>query len=161
MLIWLLLRNLTLPMFSSYIKVIVNLEQVTDPIGPFLPVHFYLNHWTCIFTICTKKTGTLCRLQHATQYQGTGSSHELGTLMVTEDIQQSKTQKLPLFLLFLDARSALDTVVTKFLVRYLYLTGVEGGKLLLLNNRLAMMNMVWSKVGSTLASFISFTTMSY
>ena len=34
-------------------------------------------------------------LQAPTQYQGTGSSHELAALMVTEVIQHSKAQKLP------------------------------------------------------------------
>ena len=75
-------------------------------------------------------------LQAPTQYQGSGSSHELAALLVTEVIQHSKAQKQPLFLLFLDARSAFDTVVTEFLVRYLFLAGVEGDALLLLNNRL-------------------------
>ena len=75
-------------------------------------------------------------LQAPTQYQGSGSSHELAALLVTEVIQHSKAQKLPLFLLFLDARSAFDTVVTEYLVRYLYLSGVEGDALLFLNHRL-------------------------
>ena len=53
-------------------------------------------------------------LQAPTQYQGSGSSHELAALMLTEVIQHSKAQKLPIFLLFLDARSAFYTVVTEF-----------------------------------------------
>ena len=77
------------------------------------------------------------RLQAPTQYQGTGSSHELAALMVTEVIQHSKDQKLPLYLLFLDAKSAFDRVVTEYLVRNLYLAGVDGDALLLMNNRLS------------------------
>ena len=74
--------------------------------------------------------------QAPTQYQGPGSTHELAALLVTEVVQHSKSQKLPLFLLFLDAKSAFDTVVTEFLFRYLYLAGIEGDALLLLKNRL-------------------------
>ena len=76
-------------------------------------------------------------LQAPTQYQGTGSSHELAALLVTEVVQHSKAQKLPLYLLFLDAESAFDKVVTEFLVRYLYMSGVSGNALTYLNNRLA------------------------
>ena len=77
------------------------------------------------------------KLQAPTQYQGTGSSHELAALMVTEIIQHSRAKKLPLFLLFLDARSAFDTVVTEFLVRNLYLAGVDGNSLIYINDRLS------------------------
>ena len=75
--------------------------------------------------------------QAPTQYQGTGSSHELASLLVTEVIQHSKAQKLPLFLLFLDAQSAFDKVVIEYLVRNLYLAGVDGDSLVFLNHRLS------------------------
>ena len=75
-------------------------------------------------------------LQAPTQYQGSGSSHELASLMVTEIIQHSRAQKLPLFLLFLDARSAFDTVVIELLVRNLYHAGVDGNALTYINDRL-------------------------
>ena len=75
--------------------------------------------------------------QAATQYQGEGSSHELASLLVTEAIQHSLYNlKEPLFMLLLDARSAFDTVVTKFLVRNLYLAGMTDSSLLYMNNRL-------------------------
>ena len=49
--------------------------------------------------------------QAETQYQGEGSSHELAALLVTEIIQHSLyTLKEPIYLLFLDAKSAYDTV---------------------------------------------------
>ena len=59
------------------------------------------------------------KLQAPTQYQGTGSSHELAALMVTEVIQSGKTNNFPVFLLFLDAESVFDLIVTEYLVRKL------------------------------------------
>ena len=77
-------------------------------------------------------------VQADTQYQGEGTSHELASLLVTETIQHSLYNlKEPLFMLLLDARSAFDTVVTKFLVRNLYLTGMTGSSLLYMDNRLS------------------------
>ena len=86
-------------------------------------------------------------LQAPTQYQGLGSSHELAALLLTEVVQLSKARNLPLFLLFLDARSAFDIVVIEFLVRYLYLSGVKGSALKYLNNRLSHRKtfLDWSK----------------
>ena len=75
--------------------------------------------------------------QASTQYQGTGSSHELASLLVTEVIQHSKAQKLPLFLLFLDAQSAFDKVVIEYLVRNLFTAGVDGDALVFLDHRLS------------------------
>ena len=76
--------------------------------------------------------------QADTQYQGEGSSHELAALLVTETIQQSLYHHhKPIFLLFLDARSAFDTVVVSFLIRNLYFTGMDGNSLLYMNNRLS------------------------
>ena len=77
-------------------------------------------------------------VQAETQYQGEGRSHELASLLVTECIQHSLyNQKLPIFMLLLDARSAFDTVVTKFLIRNLFFTGMTGQSLLYMNNRLS------------------------
>ena len=76
------------------------------------------------------------KLQAPTQYQGTGSSHELAALLVTEVIQSAKTKNLPVFLLFLDAKSAFDLIVTEYLVRNLYTSGVSGDALLFFNHRL-------------------------
>ena len=58
-------------------------------------------------------------LEASTQYQGS-QAHKLAALLVTELVQQSKAQKLPLFLLYLDVRSVFDIGVTEFLLRYLY-----------------------------------------
>ena len=46
------------------------------------------------------------------------------------------TSKQPIFLLFLDARSAFDTVVIKYLIRNLFFTGTTGDDLIYINNRL-------------------------
>ena len=76
--------------------------------------------------------------QAETQYQGSGSSHELASLLITECIQHSLfCSKKPVFMLFLDARSAFDTVVIEFLVRNLYLMGMNGNSIIYLKNRLA------------------------
>ena len=75
--------------------------------------------------------------QAITQYQGESSSHELASILVTEAVQLSKYSKsLPTFLLFLDARSAFDTVVIPYLIRNLYLAGTNGDSLTLIKNRL-------------------------
>ena len=79
-------------------------------------------------------------IQAPTQYQGTGSSHELAALLITEVVQHSKSQKIPLFTLFVDAKSAFDKVVREYLVRNLYLAGVEGDALLLMDHRLSHRN---------------------
>ena len=76
-------------------------------------------------------------VQADTQYLGEGSSHELAAVLVTELIQHSiHVSKQPLFLLFLDARSAFDTVVPEMLIRNLYLSGMDGDSLIYVNNRL-------------------------
>ena len=75
--------------------------------------------------------------QAATQYQGTGSSHELASLLITEAVQISKfCNKEPLFLLFLDAKSAFDAVIIPYLIRNLYLTGMHGQGVLFMDTRL-------------------------
>ena len=77
-------------------------------------------------------------MQADTQYQGEGSSHELASLMVTEAIQYSMfTSTRPIFLLFLDAKSAFDTVYIPYMVRSLYLSGMEGQSITYMENRLS------------------------
>ena len=75
--------------------------------------------------------------QAPTQYQGAGSSHELAALLITEVVQHSVfTLKEPLYLLFLDARSAFDVVVPQLLIRNLYLSGIDGNTAIFLDHRL-------------------------
>ena len=75
--------------------------------------------------------------QAPTQYLGEGSSHELAALMLTEVAQVSlHVHHQPLFVLYLDAKSAFDRVIREILVRNLYFAGTVGHELLYLNNRL-------------------------
>ena len=77
-------------------------------------------------------------LQAETQYQGEGSSHELASLLITEAVQYLMFRiKQPIFLLFLDARSAFDNVIISYLVRQLFMSGMEGNSMLYIENRLA------------------------
>ena len=76
--------------------------------------------------------------QAETQYQGQGSSHELASLLITEAVQHSKfTIMKPIFLLFLDAKSAFDNVIIPYLVRCFHQAGMEGSSVLYMENRLA------------------------
>ena len=75
--------------------------------------------------------------QAETQFQGTGSSHELAALLLSECIQHSLfSSKKPLFCIFLDAKSAFDKVLREFCVKSAYLAGSTGQGLIYLDNRL-------------------------
>ena len=76
--------------------------------------------------------------QSSVQFQGEGSSHELAGLLLTECIQYAHfALKKPLYVLYLDARSAFDVVQRELLIRNLY--NVQSGSQLLvhIDNRLA------------------------
>ena len=76
--------------------------------------------------------------QSECQFQGEGSSHELASLLVTECIQHSLHHlKKPLYVLYLDARSAFGVVLKELMIKNLYFSGTDGETLLYLNNRLA------------------------
>ena len=73
----------------------------------------------------------------SSQFLGTGMSHDLASLLLSESISHSLyTNKKPLFAIFLDARSAFDRTVREILIRKLYLHGTTGDRLLFFNNRL-------------------------
>ena len=75
--------------------------------------------------------------QAATQFQGSGSSHELAALLLTECIRFSLfSSKKPLYVIFLDAKSAFDKILREFCIRSAYLAGSDGQGLLYLDNRL-------------------------
>ena len=75
--------------------------------------------------------------QASTQFQGKGSNHELAALLLTETIQHSlHTSKKPLFVLYLDARSAFDLVLRQFLINNLFDYGIQGHGLLLIDQRI-------------------------
>ena len=78
------------------------------------------------------------RHQAPTQYQGQGMSHELAALLLTETVQHSlNITKLPVYAIFLDAKSAFDRVKRKILIRNLYTAGTSGHALLYLDQRLS------------------------
>ena len=79
-----------------------------------------------------------------TQYQATGSSHELASLLVTEVAQYSlNVSDKPVYLLVLDAQSAFDRCLRQILCNKLFEAGVAGSALLLINNRLASRSTVY------------------
>ena len=88
--------------------------------------------------ICDLYKYTWSSAQAETQYQGEGRNHEMAALLVTETIQQSLHQlHKPIYLLFLDARSAFDRVIISFLIRNFYLIGMNDKSLIYVNNRLS------------------------
>ena len=75
--------------------------------------------------------------QAPTQYQGSGSSHELASLLVTEVLQYSlNVINKPVFMLFLDAQSAFDRCLRQILCGELYKSGVPGSAILFTDSRL-------------------------
>ena len=87
----------------------------------------------------------------STQYLATGSSHELASLLVTEMIQYSLHVKdQPLYLLVLDAQSAYDRCLRQVLCTELFMSGVTGSALLLLNSRLKNRSTVYQWDGQML-----------
>ena len=75
--------------------------------------------------------------QAETQFQGSGSSHELAALLLTETIQYSLFfLKLPIFILLLDAKSAFDKVIRQCAVKNAYLAGSDTKGLLYIDSRL-------------------------
>ena len=78
------------------------------------------------------------RDQAETQFQGEGSTHELAAVLMTETIQHSLySLKEPVFILYLDAKSAFDVVIREFLIKNLFsLTDCCYQSVLYLNNRL-------------------------
>ena len=76
-------------------------------------------------------------LQAETQFQGTGSSHELAALLLTEAINFSLfSAKKPVFLLLLDAKSAFDMMPVENIIINAFKAGTCDQGLVYLNNRL-------------------------
>ena len=77
------------------------------------------------------------KVQAPTQFQGSGSSHDLAAILLTECIQHSLySAKRPAYVLLLDAKSAFDKVVRECAVRNAYLAGTTDQALLYINSRL-------------------------
>ena len=86
-----------------------------------------------------------------TQYQTTGSSHDLASLMITEIVQYSlNILDQPLYLLVLDAQSAFDRCLREILCAELFKTGMTGSALLLVNTRLENRSTVYQWDGEML-----------
>jgi hypothetical protein len=76
--------------------------------------------------------------QAETQFQGTGSSHELAGLLLTEAINFSLfSSKKPVFLLLLDAKSAFDLIPKENIIVNAFKAGTCDQGLIYLNSRLA------------------------
>ena len=76
--------------------------------------------------------------QADTQYQGTGSSHDLASILLTEVIQYSLyTSNQPVYLLALDAQSAFDRCLRQVLACELYKANTPAAAILLIDRRLA------------------------
>ena len=75
--------------------------------------------------------------QALSQFQGPGSNHELAALLLTECVQVSlNSLKKPIFILYLDAKSAFDLVLRQVLIPKLYHYGIQDQGLLMFDNRL-------------------------
>ena len=75
-------------------------------------------------------------------------SHELAALLLTETIQHSLYNlKEPIFVIYLDAKSAFDVVLPELLVKNLYHCGTDEKSLLMINNRLTSRStcLEWNK----------------
>ena len=82
--------------------------------------------------------------QAPTQYQGSGSNHELAALLVTEVIQHSlHSSKKPVYMLLLDAESAFDRCLRQILCAELFKAGVDDQALILIDNRLASRSTIY------------------
>ena len=81
-----------------------------------------------------------------TQFQKPRLSHEHASILLTEVIQNTIfEQKLPLFALYLDAKSAFDKALLEILCRRLYLDGTQGLSIIIqrLQNRITFCE--WDK----------------
>ena len=71
------------------------------------------------------------------QFQGEGSSHDLAAVLLTETIQHSLySLQEPIYVLYLDAKSAFDNVLREILIRNLFNCGTFGHSLIYFDNRL-------------------------
>ena len=84
----------------------------------------------------------------ATQFQKQSSSHDLAALLLTETISYSMSSlSKPVFVLYLDAKSAFDLVLQEILIQKLFHSGIKDKGLILINSRLSNRKTVceWNK----------------
>lgn len=76
-------------------------------------------------------------MQAPTQFQGSGSSHELASLLLTEAIQHCLFKaKHSIFVLLLDAKSAFDIVIRQNAIVEAFKAGTTDQGLIYINNRM-------------------------
>ena len=76
-------------------------------------------------------------VQAETQFQGSGSSHELAALLLTESLNFSLySAKKPVYILLLDAKSAFDMISRENIIVKAFKVGTCNQALLYRNNRL-------------------------
>ena len=86
-----------------------------------------------------------------TQYQGTGSSHELASLLLTEVIQHSLyVDSQPVYLLALDAQSAFDRCLRQVLTSELYKANMPPAAILVIDKRLESRSTVYEWEGAVM-----------
>ena len=98
-----------------------------------------------------------------TQFQRQGMSHEHAGLLLTEAINYTVTvSKLPVFCLYLDAKSAFDRALRQILTRRMFLDGTAGESLLYfdarLENRVTFVEWEKTIMGPTLAKGTRWTS---
>ena len=75
--------------------------------------------------------------QASTQYQGSGMSHELSALLMTETIQFSKhVNHKPVFILSLHAKSAYDKIIRQIFIKELFFTNINKQAVIYIDNKL-------------------------
>ena len=87
-------------------------------------------------------------VQAETQFQGSGSSHELAALLLTESVNFSLySSKKPIFILLLDAKSAFDLMPRESILVNAFKAGTRDQGLTYLSNRLGsrLTYCEWSK----------------
>ena len=119
-------------MVPSSTKGTGNLKTVIDRTATLAAVPSWLRQSTELYHECWDSC------QASTQYQGTGSSHELASLLLTEAIQYSLHVSFkPVLTLVLDAQSAFDRCLRQILCSELYKAGVAESAILYMDSRLA------------------------
>ena len=119
-------------------KILENLKKNVNDFYSITALHYlrdlYIDKWN--------------DFQADTQYLGAGSSHELASLLVTEVLQHSLyTTNRPVFMLALDAKSAIDRCLCQILCCVLYKAGVAGSAILFMDSRLASRQTVYEWEG--------------
>ena len=99
--------------------------------------------------IASLYSSTWNKFTSETQFQQKASSHELASLTLTEAILHStNTLHKPVYVLYLDARSAFDLALREFIINNLYDYGIQDQGLILIDQRLRNRRTIceWNKI---------------